>query len=253
MPLPTTSLETSRNPPEGTLINALDYVTGEHPLLPESTDLVLRDAESFKKQVMQHEKFWWDVFVCMQQRVQASTGSEPTEAHPAFTSDTSPHEESSTEKINQRVLGSELGKIGNKENPSLRPTANPSARGTFPDMKPEASKSRFTHGQSIPDHARLLQDFSEFQQRLQLLLRRLDEQEETTRLWKSRAEDNFCKLTVLGKAALDAISDAEKATQLRELLAESGAARPAIPPYPIPGHLLGLPGFISSLLFPYCI
>lgn len=247
MPLPTTSLETSSNPPEGTLINALDYVTGDHPLLPRSADLVLRDAESFKKQVMQHEKFWWDVFVCMQQRVQASTGSEPTEAHPTFTSDTSPHEESSTEKINQRVLGSELVEIGNKENPSLRPTANPSARSSFPDTKPGASKS----SQSIPDHARLLQDFSEFQQRLQLLLRRLDEQEETTRLWKSRAEDNFCKLTVLGTAALDAISDAEKATQLRELLAESGAARPAISNCSIPGHLLGLPGLISCLLFPY--
>src|SRR2546423_753246 len=50
-------------------IDALDYVSADHPLLPHpharSADSVMKIKSPFRS----HAEFWWDVFLAMQERI----------------------------------------------------------------------------------------------------------------------------------------------------------------------------------------
>ena len=58
------------------LINALDYVSADHPLLPSVHSRTMDSRDAFKSRARFHTVFWWDVLLAIRERAQPNQAPE---------------------------------------------------------------------------------------------------------------------------------------------------------------------------------
>ena len=59
------------------MMNALDYIGVDHPLLPPPRHRSASSAGDIRSRIRNHAEFWWNIFVTIQERIRPDQNPNP--------------------------------------------------------------------------------------------------------------------------------------------------------------------------------